>query len=254
MKIPQTKRYSIYKNLVLEDKRSIKLDFKPDGRHHYVYRVTDYIRTEKEHYYGSHTPSKRYYNHQRKITSIDLIDEFWRYRTSSKFNTLLLENKESYKVKIIKVFDNPADKIIYEAFLHQYFDVKLDDRFWNKSNQTPFGFDTTGKKNNYIMTTEHKEKLYNIHKGKIVSEATKIKMKLNHADVKGTKHPMFGKKHSDEAKKKIGEAQKGSIPWNKNIKCPQIKVKCPHCNKEGGKSNMTRYHFNNCKVAQSCMV
>jgi len=56
MKIPQTKRYSIYKNLVLQDERSKKLNFEPDGREHYVYRITDYTRSEKEHYYGSHTP------------------------------------------------------------------------------------------------------------------------------------------------------------------------------------------------------
>ena len=48
----------IYKKLVLQDKRSKKLDFKPDGREHYVYRITDYTRGEKEHYIGSHTPKK----------------------------------------------------------------------------------------------------------------------------------------------------------------------------------------------------
>jgi len=49
MKIPQTKRYSIHKNLVLqeEERRFVeegkekKLNFTPDGREHYVYRVTD---------------------------------------------------------------------------------------------------------------------------------------------------------------------------------------------------------------------
>jgi hypothetical protein len=129
--------YSIYKNLVLQDERSKKLNFKPDGREHYVYRITDYTRTEKEHYYGSHTPEKG-----KKYNS--LIEEFWTYKTSSKYNVLNENKKENYKVKILKVFDNPADKIIYEAFLHQYFNVKLSNKFWNKSNQTAFGYDTTG--------------------------------------------------------------------------------------------------------------
>jgi hypothetical protein len=32
-------------------------------------------------------------------------------------------------------------------------------------------------------------------------------------------------------------------------KCgPQQKVTCPHCGKEGGKGNMQRYHFDNCKL------
>lgn len=35
------------------------------------------------------------------------------------------------------------------------------------------------------------------------------------------------------------------IAWNKGIKMPT--VTCPHCNKIGDKSNMKRWHFNNCK-------
>jgi len=136
MKIPQTKRYSIYKNLVLQDERSKKLNFEPDGREHYVYRVTDHTRTEKEHYYGSHTPQKG-----KKYNSLE--EEFWTYKTSSKYNVLNENKKENYKVKILKVFDNPADKIIYESFLHQYFNVKLATKFWNENNQGPFGFDNT---------------------------------------------------------------------------------------------------------------
>ena len=139
MKIPRTKRYSIYKKLVLQDERSKELIFEADGREHYVYRVTDYTRTEKEHYYGSHTPRLN------KVYD-SLEEEFWTYRTSSDYNILNEDKKEDYKVKILKVFDNPADKMIYEAFLHQYFDAKLHKSFWNESNQTHFGFDATGNK------------------------------------------------------------------------------------------------------------
>jgi len=138
MKIPITKRYSIYKKLALQDERSKELDFDKDGREHYVYRVTDYTRTDKEHYYGSHTPE-----FNKKYNTLE--EEFWTYRTSSNYNILNEDKKEDYKVKILKVFNNPADKIIYESFLHQYFDAKRHTKFWNESNQTPFGFDTTGK-------------------------------------------------------------------------------------------------------------
>ena len=149
MKIPQTKRYSIYKNLVLQDERVTKLNFIPDDRAHYVYRVTDYTRNIEENYYGSRSTAKNNY-----------IEDFWYYRTSSKYNTIIKENKENYKVKIIKVFNNPGDKILYKAFLHQYFDVKLSNMFWNKSNQTPFGFDTTGTKWDKNVTHPNKVELY----------------------------------------------------------------------------------------------
>ncbi|MEA3452324.1 MAG: hypothetical protein U9Q83_10545, partial [Bacteroidota bacterium] len=139
MKIPQIKRYSIYKKIVLQDERSKKLNFNSDGREHYVYRVTDYTRNLNKHYYGSRTPPKN------KLYKF-LEDEFWTYRTSSKYNILNENKKENYKVKILRVFDNPGDKILYESFLHQYFNVKLHNKFWNESNQMPWKFDTTGMK------------------------------------------------------------------------------------------------------------
>lgn len=170
-KIPQTKRYSIYKNEVLKDTRIKKLNFEPDGRVHYVYRITDYTRTEKEHYYGSrstpkHDPGK------------DILEDFWSYKTSSKYNTLNENNKENYKVKIIrKDFSSRAEANIYEAYLHQYFDVKLHDKFWNEGNQTPFGFDTTGKKNATI-SEETRKKMSEAQKGKKLTEKTKKKLSV----------------------------------------------------------------------------
>ena len=49
---------------------------------------------------------------------------------------------------------------------------------------------------------------------------------------------MKGKTLSKETKLKLSKAKLGK---------PQNKVTCPHCNKEGGKSLMHRYHFDNCK-------
>jgi hypothetical protein len=48
------------------------------------------------------------------------------------------------------------------------------------------------------------------------------------------KNPMYGKTHSEEARKIISEANKK-------------KVVCPHCNKEGGIAIMKRWHYDNCK-------
>jgi len=44
--------------------------------------------------------------------------------------------------------------MIYEAYLHQYFDVTNNKHFWNGSNQMPFGFDTTGVTHNGRITKE----------------------------------------------------------------------------------------------------
>lgn len=65
--------------------------------------------------------------------------------------------------------------------------------------------------------------------------------------VSGKNNGMYGKTHDEEARKKISEANKGKEPWNKGLAQQQKTVICPHCGKEGGKGNMKRYHFDNCK-------
>lgn len=161
-------RYSIYKKLVLQDERSSKLIFEPDGRIFYVYRITNI--ESKEYYYGS-----------RNSDSENLLEDLIKYSSSSKRKNDIKNNKEKYKFKILKVFDNTADKIIYESFLHAKFNVKKHNQFFNESNQTPFGFDTTGMKpwnkgktnlGGYTLknkrsawSKEHKEKLSKSMKG-----------------------------------------------------------------------------------------
>ena len=51
--------------------------------------------------------------------------------------------------------------------------------------------------------------------GVLPSEETRRKMSENHYDCSGEKHPMFGKKHSEETKKKLSDSHKGQIPPNK---------------------------------------
>jgi hypothetical protein len=90
-------RYSIYKNEIIKNDVQGKITFDKDGRDWYVYRVTDLSRIDEKHYYGYHVPKKG-----KKYKS--LIEEFWTYKTSSKFNDLDESNKENYKIKIVKVF------------------------------------------------------------------------------------------------------------------------------------------------------
>jgi len=107
MKIPQIKQYLKYKNTILKNNRRSILNFNPDGREHYVYRLTNLTDIEKPYYYGSRTKVKN-----------NIIEDFWEYGTSSKKKKLILENKKGFKVKIIKIFDNPGDKILYESYIH----------------------------------------------------------------------------------------------------------------------------------------
>ncbi len=87
-------------------------------------------------------------------------------------------NPTNYRYKVIKIFNNSFDKILYESFLHQYFNVKDNSKFINKSNCKPTGFDTTGKVacydsviNEYVLvdkdTFDKSDYLVGNNKGKV---------------------------------------------------------------------------------------
>ena len=67
----------------------------------------------------------------------------------------------------------------------------------------------------------------------------------------GKDHQMFGKVHTDESRQKmrLAKVHKAKLKLAK-VGATRIKNKtviCPHCNKQGGSSGMSRYHFDNCK-------
>ena len=53
-------------------------------------------------------------------------------------------------------------------------------------------------------------------KGHSVSLESRIKISKNHADVNGENNGMYGKSHTDEAKRKVSEANKGRISARRN--------------------------------------
>lgn len=55
----------------------------------------------------------------------------------------------------------------------------------------------------------------------------------------GINHPMYGKEHTEEIREKIRKGIKET--WERSV------LTCPHCGRQG-KQNMTRWHFNNCKL------
>ena len=118
-----------YKEKILSNPGSENLSFKKDGRYHYVYRVTNLY--DDTHYYGSRTSIK------------PPLEDFWEYGTSSSQIGRKKHIKtcpEEYRLKIIKILDNEADKILWESYLHGHFGVKSNSKFWNRCNQTPFGY------------------------------------------------------------------------------------------------------------------
>ena len=66
----------------------------------------------------------------------------------------------------------------------------------------------------YVRTKEHNKKISEKLKGRHVS--IKTEFKKGHKKSEETKQKMRNKKLTNKHKRKIGEANKGNIPWNKN--------------------------------------
>jgi uncharacterized Zn-finger protein len=76
-----------------------------------------------------------------------------------------------------------------------------------------------------------------------LSEETKSLISKNHADVSAQNNPMYGKKHDNDARKKISEALKNSK-----------KHECPYCKKLLNTINFVRWHGDNCKNNHSSIL
>lgn len=63
--------------------------------------------------------------------------------------------------------------------------------------------------------------------GHEVSDETRKKVSEHHSDVSGTNNPMYGKHHSDDARRKVSEANKGRVSAKRNltpVRCIDLNV------------------------------
>jgi len=87
---------------------------------------------------------------------------------------------------------------------------------------------------------------------KVLRSSNMSKIQRGHITTKSTRDKisksLTGRRISDETKQKISSSRKlkklgGSKPGFKR----KI-ITCPHCSKSGGNSQITRWHFDNCKL------
>ena len=170
----------------------------------------------------------------------DLGINYFSSSSDSNFINEQLQNRDRFEYVVIKVFDNREDALGLEIELHKKYEVGKNELFYNKSRQTStkFNYDISGD-------SDIGRKISNALKGKPAhnlgmkqSDETKLKRSES---LKGRTSPMKNRTHTEETKRKMSGAHKG-----KTIK--QKIIKCPHCDTEGGSSNMKRYHFNNCEL------
>lgn len=204
--------------------------------YHYVYKITN--TEEDKHYIGARTS---------KVHPID--DLGINYFSSSHDNYFINDQKanpQNYQYVILDVVSSRKEAISLEIELHDKFDVGVNESFYNRAKQTSVGWDTTGierstesRSKQSASTRGRKrsiewcQRISESLRGKSHSEEFKKKCRQNNL---GDKNPNFGKSHSDDRKMKISESLKNNE-----------KVICPHCKKEGAKSPMQRWHFDNCR-------
>ena len=75
---------------------------------------------------------------------------------------------------------------------------------------------TSGGTDNKTYSDETRRKISNSLKGHAVSIESRIKISENHADVSGSKNGMYGRRHTDEAKQRVSQANKGKISARRN--------------------------------------
>lgn len=150
-----------------------------------------------------------------------------------RYKYLITNEKHLLDKIIIGVFDTKEDALSCEIEMHQ----KLFDDILclNGAKQTSTKFSIVFEKEKHPMF------------GKIVSADSRQKMRLAKlGKIRGS--------HTYERRQKIKLAQVGRKFTEEHRSKLKIAaatrvnkiVTCPHCSKQGGGSNITRYHFDNC--------
>jgi hypothetical protein len=154
--------------------------------------------------------------------------------------------KENFNKEILKKFNSELDAREYEKQIINELNAIDDPNYYNLVSGG-YGGAVKGR----IVSDETKKKISNSLKGH-----EGYKHNKDHCDklskmFKGRKSPMKGKSQSDDTKLKISEHTKkrwdnGELTSYSGYK--HELVKCPYCDKIGGKGLMNRWHFENCKI------
>lgn len=182
--------------------------------------------------------------------------------TDDETNLVRLTPEEHFLAHqlLIKIFPDD-EKLIFAAWM-----MCSNNQFQQRTNNKRFGWlrrafniaqKTQVRKKRAIETKprkkrtlskDHRDKLSKAGTGKTRTAEQKLKISLSQK----------GRKFSEQTRQKMSDSAKGKklsddtraklSQLNKGIPKPQQEVTCPHCGKSGGKSNMTRYHFDKCQT------
>ena len=182
--------------------------------YHYVYRITNTV--EKKHYYGKRS--------SKCDPKQDLGIKYFSSSFDKEFKIDQKKNPQNYKYKIVAIFPSEKKASSREIRLHTKFDVKTNEKFYNRCNATTEGFSVYGtkaspetreklsiswrsrrqrelvqRKHRAKSSQETKDKIRKSNTGKILSEETKLLMSL----AKKGKPKFFSEKHKENHRKAV---------------------------------------------------
>jgi hypothetical protein len=251
-------------------------------KYHYVYRITN--TKINKHYYGVRTsdiePNKDLgFNYFSSSSDHEFRNDQknnpqdYKYVIVSIFNSR--EEAMYAEIKLHEKFNVDLNKSFYNRTKSNTIGFSNAGKRHSDITKNKISTSNRGKIRNdhqrknisdslagRTLSNEHCKKIGDVQKGipRKISTKSKISKKL-----KGIKHSddrrlnisksLVGRKLSEEQRKKIsiGSKNREKISEETRLKLsiaksvPQKSVACPYCDKIGGLSNMTRYHFDNCK-------
>lgn len=202
--------------------------------HHYVYRISNIITNT--HYYGKRS--------SKAIPSEDLGILY--FSSSKDFNFIKdqKENPQNYEYCVICICSSSKEALEIEIYLHGFYNVGANPRFYNKSKQTAVGWDTTGT----TLTEEHKQKVSNSLKGRIMSESTRKKM----SEAQRGNKKSVGNKLSEEHKQKLIECNKTRV-WTEEMRQKASKSHSGHNANNAIPVNIYDYYTNDL-IAENVII
>lgn len=212
-------------------------------------------------YKWTHLPTGRWYIGSRTARGCNPDDG---YICSSKLVKPLIEQSPTEWKREIVATGDPASMLLLETSLLTDADARSNPLSFNQHNgdgdfsragvTTPEK--TRRKQSEALKGDKHPRKgLPGPNLGRKFGEETRRKQR--EAKLGKPRVP-----HTEEAKRKIGDAKRGENHPNYGVPCPEelkqklsllhkgkpkIRRTCPHCGKEGGGGSMLRHHFDNCK-------
>lgn len=154
--------------------------------------------------------------------------------------------KENFKKEILKEFNSEIEAREYERQLITDLNAIDSPEYYNL-----VGGGHGGGVKGRVVNEETKKKISQSLMGHKNYKPTEEHKKTLSDKFKGRTSPMKGKIQSEITKQKISEETKrrwenGELTSSFGYK--QELIKCPYCEKIGGKGLMNRWHFENCKI------